>query len=71
MDAAVETLRAAGYEVSWKDRGIGGYPFRLNVTLTDARVRDRSGWALEAPRLEAQAFMHAPDPLDRRRAATA
>jgi len=61
MDAAVETLRKAGYEVSWKDRGIGGYPFRLNVTLTEARVRDRSGWALAAPLLEGQAFMHAPN----------
>jgi hypothetical protein len=60
MDAGAEALRRAGYEVAWKDRGIGGYPFRLNVTLTDARVRDRSGWALEAPKLEGQAFMHAP-----------
>jgi len=60
MDAAVETLKRAGYEVGWKDRGIGGYPFRLNVTLTEARIRDRSGWALDAPQLEAQAFMHAP-----------
>ena len=60
MDAGVEGLRAAGYEVTWKDRGIGGYPFRLNVTLHDARVRDRSGWALETPHLEAQAYMHAP-----------
>lgn len=59
MDAAVADLTKAGYQVSWKDRGIGGYPFRLNVSLTDARVREPSGWALEAPRLEAQAFMHA------------
>lgn len=60
MDAGAEALRQAGYEVAWKDRGIGGYPFRLNVTLTEARVRDRSGWALETPKLEGQAFMHAP-----------
>jgi hypothetical protein len=60
MDAAVETLKAAGYEISWKERGIGGYPFRLNVTLTEPRVREPSGWALEAPRLEGQAFLHAP-----------
>jgi hypothetical protein len=60
MDAGVATLKQAGYEVAWKDRGIGGYPFRLNVTLTEARIRDRSGWALEAPKLEGQAFMHAP-----------
>lgn len=60
MDVAVAALRKAGYEVGWRDRGIGGYPFRLNVTLTEAHVRDRSGWALDAPVLEAQAFMHAP-----------
>lgn len=60
MDAAVEALRTAGYEVSWKQRAIGGYPFRLDVSLTDARIRDRSGWALEAPRLEAEAYIHAP-----------
>jgi hypothetical protein len=60
MDAGVAALRQAGYEVAWKDRRIGGYPFRLNINLTEARVRDRSGWALEAPALEGQAYLHAP-----------
>lgn len=60
MDAGVAALKAAGYDLAWKDRKIGGYPFRLNITLTEPRARDRSGWALEAPRLEGQAFMHAP-----------
>lgn len=60
MDLAVTELTRAGYQISWKERGIGGYPFRMNVSLTEARVREPSGWALEAPRVEAQAFMHAP-----------
>lgn len=60
MDAGVARLKDAGYEIAWKDRKIGGYPFRLNVTLTEPSVRHGSGWALEAPRLEGQAFMHAP-----------
>jgi len=60
MDAAVADLARAGYEISWKGREIGGYPFRLDVTLTDASVRERSGWALQAPRVEAEAYMHAP-----------
>ena len=60
MDDGVIALKRAGYEVSWKDRAIAGYPFRLNVTLTDARVREPSGWALETPRLEAQAYLHDP-----------
>jgi hypothetical protein len=53
-------LKDAGYELTWKDQKVGGYPFRLDVTLTEPRIRDRSGWALEAPRLEAEAFLHAP-----------
>jgi hypothetical protein len=52
-------LRQSGYEIGWKERRIDGYPFRLNVTLTDARIREPSGWALEAPKLEGQALMHA------------
>jgi len=60
MDAGLVTLRDAGYEVAWKERTIGGYPFRLDVTLTEARIRDRSGWALETPLLEGEAFIHAP-----------
>ncbi|WP_293905501.1 DUF2125 domain-containing protein [Phenylobacterium sp.] len=60
LDATATALRHAGYEVAWRDRSIGGYPFRLNIALTEARIRDRSGWGLETPRLEGQAFMHAP-----------
>jgi hypothetical protein len=59
MDAQVARFRAAGYDIAWRDRTIGGYPFRLDVTLTDARVREPSGWALAAPRLEGEAFVHA------------
>lgn len=59
MDAAVQALGKAGYQISWKQRTIGGYPFRMDVTLTDAQVREPSGWGLEAPRIEGEAFMHA------------
>ncbi len=60
MDATAADLTRAGYQLSWKDRVVGGYPFRMDVTLTDARIREPSGWALEAPRIEGEAFMHAP-----------
>src|SRR5579864_9460733 len=60
LDAAAGALAPAGYQLSWKDRSIGGYSFRLDVTLTEPRLHDASGWALEAPRIEAEAFMHAP-----------
>lgn len=58
MDASVEMLRKAGYDISWKERRLTGYPFRLNVALDDARVREPGGWALESSRLEAQAYLH-------------
>lgn len=59
MDAGAQTLRDAGYQVAWKERRITGYPFRLNVTLLEASVREPSGWALTTPRLETQAYLHA------------
>lgn len=58
MDASVENLRKAGYDISWKERRLTGYPFRLNVALDDARVREPGGWALESSRVEAQAYLH-------------
>lgn len=58
VDLMAEQLRKAGYEVSWQDQTVGGYPFRLNVNLTEATIRDTSGWALATPKLEAQAFLH-------------
>ena len=58
MDAAADQLRAAGFQVTWAERRITGYPFRLNVSLTDARLREPSGWSLSAPKLEGQAYMH-------------
>src|SRR5215831_7798854 len=56
MDAAAAGLARAGYQLSWKSREIGGYPFRIDVTLTGAHVREPSGWALEAPLLEAESM---------------
>jgi hypothetical protein len=60
LDAAAQDLAQAGWQLSWKDRAVSGYPFRLDVSLTDVRLREPSGWALEAPRIEGEAFMHAP-----------
>ena len=58
LEAGAEQLRKAGYDVAWSNQRIYGYPFRLNIQLDDAKVREPSGWALAAPKLEAQAFMH-------------
>jgi len=61
IEAGAERLRAAGYQVSWTQRRITGYPFRLNVTLTNPTIREPSGWGLAAPRLETQAYLHGLD----------
>ena len=59
LDAAAAELGTQGYPLTWKDRTIGGYPFRLDVKLTDVRAREPSGWSLAAPRLEAEAPAYA------------
>ncbi len=60
MDAAVVQMKAAGYDLSWKDRKIGGYPFRISVVLSEARLREPSGWAMSTPLLETEAYIYAP-----------
>jgi len=60
IDLAADQIRKAGYELSWKDRHISGYPFRLDVNFDELRARDPSGWGLTVPRLETEAYLHAP-----------
>lgn len=58
MDQTAERLRAAGYQVSWATRDVGGYPFRLNTRLTDVRLGEPSGWAITAPELKTEAAVY-------------
>ncbi len=60
LDAAEASARAAGVSLSLPDRRIDGFPFRLRVRTGPTRLAMRSGWALEAPALEAQAFTYNP-----------
>lgn len=60
VDQARADLTKAGYQISWKERTIGGYPFRLNINLTETSVREPGGWGLDAPLLEAQANAFSP-----------
>jgi hypothetical protein len=53
-------LRTSGYEASWKAMKIGGYPFRLEVELTDLKIAEPSGWGVAAPTLQAEANAYAP-----------
>jgi len=57
MDAAVAGLEQSGYRIGWRRREIGGYPFRIDVTLSDFEVRGPSGWGLSAPTLEGEAYL--------------
>ncbi len=61
MDDQVSRFRAAGYDLSWTQRTVSGYPFRLDVVLTRFKGVAPSGWGLSSERLEAEAYMHAPD----------
>ncbi|MFZ5670815.1 MAG: DUF2125 domain-containing protein [Pseudomonadota bacterium] len=61
LDAGVERLRASGYQVAWSERAIGGFPFRLDVTVSGLRLAEPSGWALAAPTMKAEAWIYRPD----------
>jgi hypothetical protein len=53
-------LRADGWQVSWNDRRLSGYPFQVRIDLADFSLGDPSGWALATPRLKGEAFVLAP-----------
>jgi hypothetical protein len=61
MDAASASLKSRGYDLSWRTRTFSGFPFRLDVNLTDARVAEPSGWALRIPELQAEAMIYGLD----------
>ncbi|HEX4180392.1 MAG TPA: DUF2125 domain-containing protein, partial [Caulobacteraceae bacterium] len=61
MDRTAERLRLAGYAVEWTSRKISGYPFRIDVTLEGVHLAERSGWALTAPEIKAEAYAYRLD----------
>lgn len=63
MDETVAAMKAEGYTVSWSRREIGGYPFRVSMTLTDAKVAEPSGYGLSAAVLEAEAAAYSINPI--------
>ena len=58
MDEAAAGLRARGWSVSWSDRWVDGYPFRIDVTVQNPALREPSGWGFSAPSLKAQAYAY-------------
>ena len=61
MDAARAQAAKAGWRLDWASRKVSGFPFRLNVNLTNARWGEASGWSVTAPVLNAQAYVSRPD----------
>jgi hypothetical protein len=61
MDEAARSWEDSGFRVDWSDRAVYGFPFRLDLVIKGPRLREVSGWGLAAPRLEAEAFVFAPD----------
>jgi len=59
MDLATSALADRGYRVTWEDRQISGYPFRLDVNLTGLRLSEPSGWSLSIPELKGEAYVYA------------
>lgn len=55
MDEQAADLKSRGYDLSWSGRTFHGFPFRMNVDLTDARVAEPTGWAVRAPVLKGEA----------------
>jgi hypothetical protein len=55
MDAQVAAHGAEGRRLEWAGRRVQGFPYRFKVVLDEARLSSPSGWAVQAPRLEAQA----------------
>ncbi len=55
MDTTALSMKSRGYDLSWETRTFSGFPFRMDVTLTDARIAEPSGWALRAPQLKGEA----------------
>jgi hypothetical protein len=61
LNVRAAALRAHGYQASWTGLKIDGWPFRLDVTLTEPRLADPSGWGVAAPILKSEVLPYAPD----------
>jgi hypothetical protein len=58
IDARAGALREAGYVVELSGRRISGFPFRMKLAFSEARIASPSGWALAVPGLAAEAYLH-------------
>jgi len=61
LGAFAHQTGAAGGALAWKSLTVGGWPFRLDVDLTGLSWGAPKGWAVNAPRIEAEASAFTPD----------
>lgn len=59
LDDTLRGLSTRGVKAEWSERRLAGYPFRLNLVMTDLRL-SAGDWRLRIPDFEAQAYLHAP-----------
>jgi hypothetical protein len=60
LQTQAAALRAQGYAVAWSGERVDGFPFRLDLTLDNPRIADRTGWALALPQLKGEAYAYLP-----------
>lgn len=63
MDAIAADMRADGYTVAWAKRSVGGYPFRISMTLDQVEIAEPSGYGLSAPVLEVESAAYSANPV--------
>lgn len=61
LDQSAQELRRAGWSVALDGRRLSGFPFRLKLAYPHARLGTPTGWAVDVPGLQAEAYLHAPD----------
>jgi hypothetical protein len=58
MDDTARQLGEQGYQMTWDQRAVGGYPFRLDIDVTNLRLAEPSGWSLTAPSVKGEAYAY-------------
>jgi len=59
MDDMARQLAAQGYQMTWDQRTVGGFPFRLDIDVANLRLAEPSGWSLTAPTVKSEAYAYA------------
>lgn len=58
IDAAVAQAQTDGWQVTWEDLSVAGFPNRFDTSITDLTAQSPDGWGLEVPRLDILALSY-------------